>query len=61
MLVQGRSKVKFLIDNWYEVDDDLKDQLWINITIFILNFMIYFISIDDHLFFWFNTNINSIM
>lgn len=53
-------KMSFLIDNWHEVDGDLKDSIWTDITVFIMNFLLYFTSIYDHLICWFNNNINSI-
>lgn len=49
--LQGRSKVSILLDNWHDDDDDLKTSLWTNITVFILNFMICFTSMYDHLIF----------
>lgn len=60
VVLQGRSKVSILIDSWHEVDGDLKDNIWTDITVFIMSFLICFTSIYDHLFFQFNTNINSI-
>lgn len=49
--LQGRSKVSILWDSWHDIDNDLKDSLWIYITVFILNFMICFTSMYDHLIF----------
>ena len=48
-MLQGRSKVSILLDSWHDVDDDLKNNLWTDITIFILNFMICYTSMYGHL------------
>lgn len=45
LALQDRSKVSILIDNWHDVDSDLKDSIWADITIFIMNFIICFTSI----------------
>lgn len=47
--LQGRSKMSILLDSWHDFDNDLKENLWTDITIFILNFMICFTSMYDHL------------
>ncbi|CAL5201218.1 unnamed protein product [Lathyrus oleraceus] len=39
--LQGRSKVSILLDNWHDVDDDLKNSLWIDIT------EVFIVSSDD--------------
>lgn len=39
VVLQGRSKVRILIDNWHEVDGDLKDNIWIDIMVYIMNFL----------------------
>lgn len=49
VVLQDRSKVGSLLDNWHDVDDDLKDRFWTDITVFILNFINYFTSMYDHL------------
>lgn len=61
VLVQGRSNVSIFIDDWHKVDGEFKDKLWTNNVVFIINFMICFTSINGHLKFLFNTNINFIM
>lgn len=40
LALESRSKVSILNDNWHDVDVDLKDSIWTNITVFIMNFMI---------------------
>lgn len=59
--VQGRSKISILIDNWHDIDGDLKNKLWTDIMVFIIYFMNCFTIIDDHYFFLFNTSIISTM
>lgn len=49
--LQGRSKLIIWIDDWNEVDSDLKDRIWTDIMVFIMNFLICFTSMYDHLFF----------
>lgn len=48
--LQGRSKVSILIDSWHDVDEELKNNIWTNVLVFLLNFMICFTSIYDYLF-----------
>lgn len=43
--------MSIFLDCWNEIDDDLKDNLWTNIIVFIFNFTIYFTSMYDHLIF----------
>ena len=43
--LQGRSKLSILIDSWCDVDDELKDNIWTDITVFILYSIICFTNI----------------
>lgn len=37
IVLQGRNKVSILIDSWHDIDDDLKINIWTDITVCILN------------------------
>lgn len=52
IMLQCRIKVSILIDSLHDLDDDFKNSIWTDITVFILKFMICFTSIYDHLFFY---------
>lgn len=49
--LQGKRKASILKDNLHDVDSDLKNNLWTDITIFIRNFMICITSINNHFFY----------
>lgn len=40
IVLQDRSILSILIDNWYAVEDDLYNSIWTDITVFIFNFII---------------------
>ena len=43
--LQGRSKVSILINSWHDIDDELKTDIWTDITVLILYPIICFTSI----------------
>lgn len=51
IVLQGRSKVSILIDNWHDVEKELKDAIWKMFRYFMICLQVYMI-----IYFLFNTN-----
>ena len=53
MTLHGRSKASILIEDWGQVEPEVKESIWANVVVLILLYMIFFISIYNHIYFCF--------